>query len=313
MVPLFREEDVRRLLTIDEVIEAVDRAFHEVGHQRASNLPRQRLRTTTAMLHVMAAASEAVQLLAYKAYATTRQGASFYAGVHDGRSGQLLAWIEADWLGRLRTGAASAVATRYMAPPGAEVLAVLGAGRQAETQVLAISRVLNLKHVRLYSRTPQRRDSLAQHLKQAYALPVVAASSPQEAVRDAHVVVTVTTSRSPVLRGEWLRPGVHINAVGSNAFDRAELDVEVFRRADHVVADSLEQARIEAGDFREALELGVLTWERIYALSDVVIGRVVGRPRPDSITVFESLGIALEDLAAATVLLRKAGLLPGER
>jgi len=220
-------------------------------------------------------------------------------------SGELLAIIEADRLGRLRTGAATGLATRYLARPDARVVGMIGAGRQAATQLMAVCAVRPIAEARVYSPTPERRAAFAHRMRETLGIPVQAVERPEAAVEGADILITITSAREPVLRGAWLRPGVHLNAAGSNALLRRELDEEAIARADLIVIDSRAQGQIEAGDFLEPLERGRLQWERVYELRDVVAGRV-GRAHPEQITLFKSLGIALEDVAVAAVAYERA-------
>jgi alanine dehydrogenase len=207
--------------------------------------------------------------------------------------------IQADHLGQMRTGAASGVATKYMAREDACVVGVIGSGKQARTQVEAVCKVRAVKQVSVYSRSEENRCRFAEEMGPRCGTEVVAVSHPQEAVHGKDIVITATTSREPVLHGSWISPGTHINAIGSNFLSKAELDVECFRRCADVVVDSKDQARLEAGDFLEALDEGCLRWADVRELGHVVVGRYTPRERPDDVTVFKSLGIALEDLAVA--------------
>jgi ornithine cyclodeaminase/alanine dehydrogenase len=307
MATLFlREEEVRNLLTMDIAIEAVEAAFRSAAAGEAMNVARRRVRASDTILHTMSAASPAARLLGLKAYTTNRAGARFHVLAYDAASGQLLAIIEADWLGRMRTGAASGVATEYMARPDASELGIFGAGAQARTQLEAIVRVRAIKEVRVYSRDQVHREQFARDMETLCKVSVLPVNRPEEAAADMDIIVTATNSRDPVLRGEWLSEGTHINAIGSNALNRAELDVDTIRRCDIIVADSVEQCQIEAGDFVSALEQGILHWARVIELADVVAGRQTGRAAPENITLFKSLGLAIEDIAVAAPLITLA-------
>jgi ornithine cyclodeaminase/alanine dehydrogenase-like protein (mu-crystallin family) len=218
----------------------------------------------------------------------------------------LLAMMEADTLGRLRTGAASAVATRCLARPHAGAVGIIGTGAQARTQIEAIARVRPVALVKAYSRTESRREAFAEEMVQRLGAEVVAVDSAEEAVRDVDIIVTITSAREPVLRGAWLPPGVHINAAGSNAANRRELDSEAVARAGRIVVDSREQAMIEAGDLLAPIGEGRLSWEQVTELGEVVAGTVPGRRANDEITLFKSLGIALEDVATMHLVYTRA-------
>jgi ornithine cyclodeaminase/alanine dehydrogenase len=251
----------------------------------------------------MSAASNAHQLIGFKAYTTSREGNRFHVVVYDGATGKLNAIIEADWLGQMRTGAASGVATQYMARPDSSEVGIIGAGSQARTQLQAMCCVRSITEARVYSRNQERREQFASEMESICGISVVPVHRAEEAATDMDIIITATTARQPVLRGAWLSEGTHINAIGSNAIARAELDVDVIRRSDTIVADSVEQCHIEAGDFVEAIEQGILHWQRVLELSDVITGRETGRAAPDGITLFKSLGIALEDLSVAARLI----------
>ncbi len=298
------EHDVGRLLTMQACIEAVESAFRDWAEGHATNRPRSRAAVEGAMLHVLPAASETLGRMAAKVYATTRGGARFVVLLFDGRTSELLAIIEADRLGQTRTGAASGLATRLLARPDARVLGIIGTGWQARSQVAAIASVHRLASVRAYGRDPERLRSFCREVEEATGVPATTAASPEVAVRGADVVVTATNTARPVLLGKCIDPGVHINAVGSNRADRRELDEQAVRRADLIVVDSIEQARIEAGDLLvapcDAPHQAPL--ERAVELSAIVAGRHPGRRSPSEVTLFKSLGLGLEDLAAASLV-----------
>jgi ornithine cyclodeaminase/alanine dehydrogenase-like protein (mu-crystallin family) len=298
------EDDVGRLLTPEACIDAVEEAFHQWAEGRASNRPRARAVMAGGLLHVLAAASEGWGRMAAKVYATTRQGARFVVLLFDGKTSELLAIIEADRLGQTRTGAATAVATRHLARPDARTLALIGTGWQARGQARAIASVRRLASIRAYGRDRERLLSFCHEVEEACGVPASAAPSAEAAARDADIIVTATSSARPVLEGSWLRSGVHVNAVGSNRADRRELDDDAVRRADLIVVDSLEQARLEAGDLLAGSDATIL--DRAVELSKIVARRHVGRRTAEDITLFKSLGIGLEDLAAASLLYDQA-------
>jgi ornithine cyclodeaminase/alanine dehydrogenase-like protein (mu-crystallin family) len=302
---LLREEEVQALLSVGDAIEALERTFRAQAEGRAVNLPRQRVRWPGGTLHVMAAGDLGSGYVGLKAYTAVGGQTRFVVLLFHAESGELLAIIEADRLGRLRTGAATGLATRYLARPDARVVGMIGAGRQAATQLMAVCAVRPIAEARVYSPTPERRAAFAHRMRETLGIPVQAVERPEAAVEGADILITITSAREPVLRGAWLRPGVHLNAAGSNALLRRELDEEAIARADLIVIDSKAQGQIEAGDFLEPLERGRLQWERVYELRDVVAGRV-GRAHPEQITLFKSLGIALEDVAVAAVAYERA-------
>jgi ornithine cyclodeaminase/alanine dehydrogenase-like protein (mu-crystallin family) len=251
------------------------------------------------MLHTMSAAAEYLGAAAWKAYTTTREGARFHVGLYDAAAGELRAVIEADYLGQLRTGAASGVATEYMARPDAKLVGLFGTGKQARTQLKAICTVRRIERVEVYSRDAQRRTAFAEEMSEFCGVEVVPSSIPDDVAAEKDIVITATTSKSPLFEGRALEEGTHLNVVGSNFLGKAEIDVDTVRRTQHIVCDSIEACRVEAGDFVAALEQGVTDWRLMTELGDVVSGRQTGRATPDDITLFKSVGLAIEDLALA--------------
>jgi alanine dehydrogenase len=299
-VPLYlTEDDVGALLTIEDVLEAVEGSFRHQAAGEIDNRPRYRVRLDGGQLAVMSACDHALGLAGVKTYAAGANGARFVVVVFDATSQELLAVIDADHLGRLRTGAASGVAAKFLAKGGARTLGVLGCGHQAETQIAAVRAALPaIDEVVVYCRDPKRRAAFALHVD----------ATPAETHRDAaeqDVVVTITTSKDPVLRGEWLRPGALVCAAGANVASRRELDNAVLERAAFVCCDSKEDAQLESGDLIEPVAQGVLDWLEVHELAEVVGGDLPGRQSEDDIVVFKSNGLAAWDVAAgAAVVLR---------
>jgi ornithine cyclodeaminase/alanine dehydrogenase-like protein (mu-crystallin family) len=287
-------------------LEAVEEAFRWQGQGKLTNAPRVRLRVPTGLLHVMPAALPESHVMGLKTYATVRGGVKFVVLLFSAETGALLAIIEADKLGQMRTGAASGIATRHLARPDADRVGCYGTGWQARAQLEAVCAVRRVREVRAYGRDAERRARFAEEMAPLLGVPVVPVDRPEAAARDAGILVTITGSKTPVLEGQWIPPGAHVNAAGSNALQRAELDVEAVRRAGLIVTDSLEQARVECGDLVAALEQGVIGWDDVHELGDVVAGRRPGRASADQITLFESQGVAMEDVAVAVRLVARA-------
>jgi len=306
-MPLFlRESDVKALLTMDLTLAALEAAFREWAAGRASNQPRRRV-AAGAVLATMSAALPAKSLMGFKAYTHSRAGARFWVCLFDAADGRPRAVMEADWLGRMRTGAASGLATKYLARRDASVFTVIGAGTQALTQVLAVAAVRTLREVRVVSRDPAHRDALVEVLRGALpgSIGIRPAGSMREAVDGAEILTTITSAARPIFPGEWLQAGQHLNVCGSNYPDRREVDGRVVARADLVVADDAEAARVEAGDLLLAEREGQLNWARVHSLCDVVTGST-GSRQPSDVTLFKSVGLALEDVAAGAAVLELA-------
>jgi ornithine cyclodeaminase/alanine dehydrogenase-like protein (mu-crystallin family) len=299
---VIREAQVRATLTMPYAIEALEAAFRDWAHGRATNQPRQRVHTPQGTLHLMGAAWHSKGYIGYKAYFSFPTGTRFHVALASAQTGELLALIEADWLGRIRTGAASGVATKYLAREDAQTVAILGAGEQAATQLQAVCAVRPIQRAFVYSRTAERRTAFAQQMGAQLGIPVQAAESVEEAVAEADVICTITTARDPILTGALLKPGMHINAAGANSLARRELDTFAVGRCDRIAVDDPQQARIEAAELVVPIELRKLSWERVQPLSHIVGGLLPARQSPEEITLFKSLGIALEDVAAAAVV-----------
>jgi ornithine cyclodeaminase/alanine dehydrogenase len=259
------------------------------------------------MLHVLSAAIKSLGVMGAKVYATSRRGpAQFHFSLFDGKTGALLCLMQADYLGQMRTGAASGVATRYMARPDATEVGLYGTGKQARTQLLGVCQVRKVRRVHVYSPNEEHRRQFAEEMAPRCQTEVIPVSRPEMAAENKDIIITATTSREPVLIGHWVAQGTHINAVGSNFLGKAELDAVALRRCTNIVVDSKDQARIEAGDFQQAMEDGSLRWTEVRELGQVIVGRHTGRKHPQDITLFKSLGIAVEDVAVAARVYAKA-------
>ena len=300
-MPLYlREADVEELLAPADAVEAVEGCFARLARGSVEMRPRFRLGLEDGLFHTLAAADRELGVAGLKTYTGFAAGATFVVALFAADRPELLALVEADRLGQLRTGAASAVAARHLARPGASSLGLIGTGWQAESQLACLRVVLpGLERVVAYSRDPGRLGDFCRRFD----------CEPGEYNRDAaeaDVVVTITTSRDPVLRGEWLRPGALVCAAGANRIQARELDNAVLERASFVCCDFREQAQLEAGDLVEPVERGVLDWLEVHELAEVVGGDVPGRQSEDDVVLFKSLGIAAEDLAVAALVLERA-------
>jgi ornithine cyclodeaminase/alanine dehydrogenase-like protein (mu-crystallin family) len=300
-VPLYlSESDVERLITPAEALPVLEECFRRLAGGAVQNVPRRRLALDEGSFAVMAAADQELGYAGVKSY-TVREGRlAFVVCLFSLEDGKLAAVLEADTLGQRRTGAASGVAAKYLARQDALSLGVIGCGWQAQSQVDAIRAALpELARVVAYCRHPER---LAEFCRLVDAEPV---ESHREAASQ-DVVVTATTSRDPVLRGEWLREGAFVAAIGANDPASRELDNVVLERATFVCCDSLEQARLESGDLIEPIEGGVLDWLEVHELQQVVAGELRGRQSDSDITLFKSNGLAAWDVAAAAEVVGRA-------
>jgi len=300
------EEDVERLLGMPTAVAAVEEAFARLAEKQAANVPRQRAIGRSVVLHSMSAAADYLGLVGWKCYTTTKAGAKFLVGLYASDTGELMALIEADRLGQMRTGATTGVAVKHLSTPEADEVGLIGAGWQAESQLAAIAAVRPLRRAVVYSRSADRRADFARRMSQQLQVEVSPVDSARAAAQGPPIVVTATNSRSPVLEGAWLAPGTLLAAMGSNWLNKAEIDAAAVARARLVVCDDVTCCQNEAGDFREAIEQGVFDWSRAVNLADVVSGRHPGRSDAKDIVLFKSVGMALEDVAVGHRVLMAA-------
>jgi alanine dehydrogenase len=301
-----REEDVRTLLSMSDALTAVERAFRALGTGEAVNEPRRRVQLPRSVLNVMPAGWAERGYFGFKYYTFGREGIRFWVHLLDANTGSLLAVMEANRLGQQRTGAASGVATKFLARVDASTVGIIGTGWQAESQLEAICSVRSIRRIRCYGRDRSRRLAFAKTMASRLGVDVLAADTPIETVQQADIAVAATDSPKPVILGKWLRPGAHVNAMGANRIQARELDDDVIRRSAHITVDSVEQAKLEAGDLVQPIEEGLLRWDRVHELGDVVAGKVPGRAADQDITLFKSLGVAIEDIAAGAFVYERA-------
>jgi alanine dehydrogenase len=300
-MPIYvKENDVAELLDMPSAIQAVRDAFAARARAReeAVIVPRTRWGFGDKRLNVMGGGITSQQRYALKSY-----GSSAYHVLLYGPKG-LLAVIEANNLGQIRTGAATGVATEKMARPGAGKVALIGTGRQARTQALALKVVGMLDALTVSARDRGRLESFCAKLKDELGMPVHAAASAEEAVAGADIVVAATNAATPVVMNAWLKPGTHVVGMGANAANRREIDAEIVLRASLLVTDDVEQAKMEAGEFIDLAKAGKLDWSKVKPLHEIMTASV---SRPDGeITLFKSLGVGLEDVAVASVIYDRA-------
>src|SRR5438105_4343954 len=296
------EADVRDLLPMRQAVDLMQSAFERLAKGEAINLPRRRLVLPTgSVLHYMAGSDG--RYFGAKVYSThARHGAHFLFLLYRAEDAQRLAIMEANHLGQIRTGAASGLATKHMACQDIDTLSIIGSGFQARSQLAAMLAVKTFRQVKVWSRDKAKRTAFATECSSLFSITVVATDTAVEAVRGAMVVVTATNAKEPVLAAEWIAPGAHVNAMGSNQANRRELPAELVHRAALIAVDSIEQARMESGDLVLALDDDGWKNPKIVELKDVVT-RAALRERPhDAITIFKSNGIAVEDVICAGYL-----------
>jgi ornithine cyclodeaminase/alanine dehydrogenase-like protein (mu-crystallin family) len=308
-LPFFTAEDIRRALPMREAIEAMRAAFIAFSEGRAHipqrlsiSIPEQEGITLVMPGYVP---PDALGLKVVSVFprnpARGLPTLSALVVMLDPETGAPAALLDGAFLTAWRTGAASGLATDLLARPDAESLALIGAGAQARTQLLAVAAVRSLRRVRVYSRTPARAQALIEEMQGQEGIPqdIAVAPTPEAAVAEADIVCTATNSSVPVFDGQALRPGTHINAIGSFTLEMRELDEETFRRAARVVVDSRAAALAEAGEVVWAIQQGILREADLVELGEIAAGRRPGRERPEEITLFKSVGLAVQDLVAA--------------
>src|SRR3979411_3068599 len=294
------EAEVRAVLTMPLAVEAVEEISRKQATGEVVVHPRRRFELPGGgFFHYMAAADFSRGFVAMKQYTYVRGKLRFLVPLYEMATGDLLAMIEADYMGQLRTGAASGVATKYLARKNARVVAIIGTGGQARTQLEAVAAVRKLQSARAYGRDSAKREKFCAEMSARLGMPLHPFASAADAVRGADIVSTATTTSQPVVSGADLAPGAHINAIGANHAHKRELDDEAVASADIIVVDSVEQSRQEAGDLIIAFHGDESCWTGVKKLSEIVAGKATGRTSDTEVTLFKSNGIASWDLAGA--------------
>ena len=301
------EADVDRVFDMDAALYAVESSLLHQANGNAINQPRQRLNSgPDTHVNTMMASDNEWGVFGFKTYTFAGGVYNFFVFLSDSRTGELLAIVEANRMGQLRTGAATGIATKFMARPEASSVGVIGSGFQARTQLEAVGKARELQRVKVYSPNAERRSAYALEMSEKLGLDVAPVESAREAVDGVGVVVTITSSRTPVLLGEWLEPGMHIAAAGGADPYVSELDFGVVERADLIVVDDRNQSRIESGELMMPASQGLLIWEQTRELWQVVSGQAAGRSASEDVTLFKSLGMALWDVTSAKVVYDRA-------
>jgi alanine dehydrogenase len=298
MPVILTEQDVRELLDMPAAIRAVEESLLRQAAGDGWVHPRRRLALPERVfLNYMFAADQKAGWMGAKLYSVAHGVARFVVLLYRADSGELAALIEADYLGQVRTGAASAVATRYMARPEARSLGIIGTGTQARTQLAAVKEVRQLETIRAFGRDRTRLENYCREMSETLRKQVTPAASAEEVVRGADIVITATTAMNPVVSGAWLAAGTHINAIGANFAQKRELESDAVDRAAIIAVDSIQQANIESGDLIQAFGDDNSRWQQVRELCEIVAGKRPGRKNPEQITLFKSNGIASWDLA----------------
>jgi ornithine cyclodeaminase len=297
MIRYINEKEVAQILAMPKTVELVEASLRARAEGRAVDVPRVRARIPSGTLHILEAAAPDLKLIGYKAYySSPGKGARYHVHLIDTESGAQVAMIEASHLGMVRTGAASGVATKYMAREDASTVGMLGAGKQAVGQLEAVCAVRKIRSVKVYSRKMDRARALCSALSARLGVTMEAVATPADAVRGVDIVNVITKAAEPVLLGAWLEPGQHINAAGSNALTRRELDAAAIVRCTRIAVDARATARNECGDLLPLIEKGLLDWDALPELGEIITGRIPGRTSRDDITLYESHGMGIQDI-----------------
>jgi ornithine cyclodeaminase/alanine dehydrogenase-like protein (mu-crystallin family) len=296
------EAQVTELLDMESCIRVLEEAFADKAEGEASVLPRRRLPFRGARFMIMASTMSRQGWYGFKAYGVGHGHEMVLYKAGEG----IVAVLSARRIGQVRTGAASGLATKVMARADARHLGCIGTGRQAETQILAVAQVRKLESIHVYGRDVQKRKAFAVKMSALLKREVRPVESSADAVKGRDIIVTMTNAAQPVFDGKLLEPGTHINAAGSNTRLNRELDESAVTRAGTIATDDLEGAKLECGDLVWPIERGLMAWEKVHELAPIVAGRMAGRRSEDEITLFESQGIALEDVAAASLIYERA-------
>lgn len=306
MALLIRENEVKQVLSMADTISAIEQVMKEHTLGLAVNIPRERTRIQKGALHILQGAVESHGVFGYKAYTSTREGIRFLVYLYNSERGNLEAVIEANYMGMMRTGAANGVAAKWMSRKGASVAGIFGAGWQSNGQVEALCAVRPIKKVKVIDLSRETLENYCRVNSEKLGIEVVPAASPEEVVRGSDIVTTITTAARPLFSHEMVEPGTHINAAGSNALIRTEIDEKTVQKADIIAVDAKDVAAKECGDLLPLLEKGRINWNLVIELGEIIAGKVKSREKDEQITLFESHGMAVQDLIMGARILAKA-------
>lgn len=307
MTQYLSNEDVRGLLGYADCVGIMEDLFRHEAEGLAENFPRQSLNLPKGFHRTMSGGAYGFGAYGFKTYGRVANPVRYLVMLFDLETGGLAAIMDAKDLGEIRTSAVSALGAKYMARDDAENIGIIGTGREARGQISAMMAVRPIKRVKAYSRTAEKRDAFSAEIAEMHGVEAIPVASAEECVDGADIVITVSAADEPVLMGEWLRPGMHVSAIGATSLVRRELDVEAVRRADLVVVENLDQARDECGELIWAAHTrGSLRWSEVVELHEVVSGKIPGRKSADQITLLDTLGVAAEDVATGAWVLERA-------
>ncbi len=306
MALFLRDEEVNQTVSMDEMLEAIEEMQRRFGQGEVMNLARRKVIAPGGMLSVMGGGLFYDNVLGVKTYTVVRGKYSFQVSIYDAGTGELLCYTQANRLGQLRTGATTGVAVKYLAKADAVSIGIIGAGYQAPTQLEAVCRVRNIRKIRVFSRTAERREAFARTMTGSLGVAVEAVDSGEAAVSGSDIVICIAAVMEPALEGGWLSPGATVIGAGPTTWRAREVDEAVFARAGKLFVDSAEQAPQEAGDLADAVDRGRLQWSQLQELRHVVTGTVKGRDNPEQIIYAKLMGTGVADVAAAKLAYDRA-------
>ncbi len=308
---LLKQSEIKGLVSMKEVIDSVEAGFTAYAKREVQMPAKKYLFFPEGDLRVMPcyvrgreeAAVKCVNVHPKNPINNELPTVMAIIELIDPKTGFPLAVMDGTWVTDMRTGASAGVATKYLARPDSETLGIIGAGRQACTQLMAMDEVMKIEKAKVYCRTCSTRTKFARNATATYGFEVEAVKSPKEAVKDVDVVVTTTPSRKPLIKVDWISSGTHINAMGADAPSKQELDTNLLQKS-KIVVDSWEQAK-HSGEINVPVSQGILKRNDIHAkLGEIIIGKKVGREK-DEITIFDSTGLAVQDTVTAWQIYRK--------
>lgn len=304
-------EDVRRATDMRQMIDVVEAGIREQAAGRVVMPARQNLETSNGFFRVMPCVMRDGGRMGIKIFnGSVEHGVRYVIMIYDERSGELLCLMDAAWLTAARTGATTGVATRYQARADACDVGVIGSGLEARTNFEAVCAVRPVRIARVFSPNAERRQRFARDMSERMALPVRAVDTPEAAADGADIVVvaTNTTGKGDLIayRGAWMRPGQHVNSIGATGGKLREIDPACFARADSILLDSIEQVRGESGDAFAAIASGAWEESKMVEMPAVVAGSVRARETDEQITLFKSVGTAVQDVMAGFAVYERA-------
>ena len=306
MTLFLRDEDVHQCVSMDDMLETIETMQRHYGRGEAFNLARRHVTASGGVLAVMGGGLFYQGMLGVKTYTGVKGTYTFQVSLFHADTGKLLCYTQANRLGQLRTGATSGVAVKYLANPDAATVGIIGTGYQAPTQLEAVAKVRNIKSVKVYSRTPERREAFARATADDLGIDVASVASNQEAVQGSDIVISIAATMEPVIKGNWLEEGSTVIGAGPTTWRAREADDATFVRAGKIFVDSLEQAREEAGDMASAVDRGLLQWSQIWELRHAIAGIVPGRENAEQIVYAKLMGTGVADVAAAKLAYDRA-------